>query len=64
MDRKHSTLIEVGVRICVHGFYPLLGIMLWMVDKYTHTRLGTVPSVVPHIVLVYRVKVVPIAREL
>ena len=53
MDRKHSTLIEIGVWICVHGFYPLLGIMLWALDwvavEYSHTILGTVISVVLHI---------------
>ena len=53
MDRKHSTLIEIGVWICVHGFYPLLGIMLWaldwVADEYSHTILGTVSSVVLHI---------------
>ncbi len=53
MDRKHSTLIEIGVRICLHGFYPLLGIMLWaldwVADEYSHTILGTVISVVLHI---------------
>ena len=53
MDRKHSTLIEIGVWICVHGFYPLLGIMLWaldwVADEYSHTILGTVISVVLHI---------------
>ena len=36
MDRKHSTLIEIGVRICV-------------ADEYSHTILGTVSSVVLHI---------------
>ena len=46
MDRQHSALSEFGVRICAHGFYPLLGIMLWARDEYSNTILGTVLSVV------------------
>ena len=46
MDRQHSALSEFGVRICAHGFYPLLGIMLWARDEYSNTILGTVLSAV------------------
>ncbi len=46
VDRQHSALSEIGVRICAYGFYPLLGAMLWARDEYSNTILGTVLSVV------------------